>query len=191
MFFWNSLTFLMIQQMLAIWSLVLLNFLKPALTSGSSWFTYCWSLVWRILSITLLACEMSAILGTTINFLKYIRIKSATHFHHCPELENKWCRQFFPLIKKKKKFPYQIFMHCASLCLTLCEPKDWNPPGFSVHGILQTGILKLVAKTSSRGSSQFKHQTHIFCIAGRFFTIELVGEGQQILRNSNNCFNVN
>ena len=26
-------------------------------------FTYCWSLVWRILSITLLACEMSAIGG--------------------------------------------------------------------------------------------------------------------------------
>ena len=36
-------------------------FLKPAWTSGSSWFTYCWSLAWRILSITLLACEMSAI----------------------------------------------------------------------------------------------------------------------------------
>ena len=53
--------FLMIQWMLAIWSLVPLPFLKPAWTSGSSWFTYCWSLAWRILSITLLACEMSAI----------------------------------------------------------------------------------------------------------------------------------
>ena len=38
-----------------------LHFLKPAWTSGSSWVTYCWSLAWRILSITLLACEMSAI----------------------------------------------------------------------------------------------------------------------------------
>ena len=47
--------------MLAIWSLVPLPFLNPAWTSGSSWFTYCWSLAWRILSITLLACEMSAI----------------------------------------------------------------------------------------------------------------------------------
>ena len=61
MFFWNSLAFSMIQQMLAIWSLVLLPYLKPAWTSGSSWFTNCWSLAWRILSITLLACEMSAI----------------------------------------------------------------------------------------------------------------------------------
>ena len=49
--------FLMIHWMLAIWSLVPLPFLNPAWTSGSSWFTYCWSLAWKILSITLLACE--------------------------------------------------------------------------------------------------------------------------------------
>ena len=55
MFFWNFLAFSTIQQMLAIWSLVPLPFLKPAWTSGSSRFTYCWSLAWRILSITLLA----------------------------------------------------------------------------------------------------------------------------------------
>ena len=47
--------------MLAIWSLISLPFLKPAWTSGSSQFTYYWSLAWRILSITLLACEMSAV----------------------------------------------------------------------------------------------------------------------------------
>ena len=47
--------------MLTIWSLVPSPFLNPACTSGSSWFTYCWSLAWRIFGITLLACEMSAI----------------------------------------------------------------------------------------------------------------------------------
>ena len=47
--------------MLVIWSLVLLPFLNPAWTSGSSQFMYCWSLAWRILSINLLACEVSAI----------------------------------------------------------------------------------------------------------------------------------
>ena len=61
MFFWNSLGFSMMQQMLAIWSLVPLPFLKPAWTSGSSRFMHCWSLAWGILSITLLMCEMSAI----------------------------------------------------------------------------------------------------------------------------------
>ena len=43
---------------LAVWSLVPLPFLKPTWTSGSSRFMYCWSLAWRILSITLLACEV-------------------------------------------------------------------------------------------------------------------------------------
>ena len=57
---WNSLVFPRIQQMLAIWSLVPLAFLNPAWTSGSSQFTYCWSLAWRILSNTLLACAAAA-----------------------------------------------------------------------------------------------------------------------------------
>ena len=50
--------FLMIHQILAIWSLVTLLFLNPTWTSISSQFMYHWSLAWRILSITLLACEM-------------------------------------------------------------------------------------------------------------------------------------
>ena len=44
----------MIQWMLAVWFLVPLPFLNQAGTSGSSWFMYCWSLTWRILSTTLL-----------------------------------------------------------------------------------------------------------------------------------------
>ena len=38
-------------------------------------------------------------------------------------------------------------------CLTLCDPKDYSPPGSSVHGILQARILEWVAMPSSRGSS--------------------------------------
>jgi len=59
MFFWNSLDFSMIQHLLAIWSLVPLPLLNPACASGNFRFMYCWSLACRILSITLLACEMS------------------------------------------------------------------------------------------------------------------------------------
>ena len=58
MFCWNSPAFSMVQQMLAIWSLVSLPFLNPVWTSRSSLFTFNWSLAWRILSITLLPCEM-------------------------------------------------------------------------------------------------------------------------------------
>ena len=38
-----------------------LPFLNPPWTSGSSQFTYCWSLAWRILSITLIVHEMSTV----------------------------------------------------------------------------------------------------------------------------------
>ena len=48
MFFWNFLAFSMMQHTLAIWSLAPLSFLNLACTSGSSQFTYCWSLGWRI-----------------------------------------------------------------------------------------------------------------------------------------------
>ena len=58
--FLELLFFLMIQWMLAIWSLIPLPFLNPSWTCGSSQFTYCWGMAWRILNITLLTCEMSA-----------------------------------------------------------------------------------------------------------------------------------
>ena len=77
-FFWNTLAFLMIQRMLTIWSLVPLPFLKPAWTFGSSRFMYHWSLAWRILSITLLACEMSTI------------VSSLSILWHCLSLGLEW-----------------------------------------------------------------------------------------------------
>ena len=45
---------------------------------------------------------------------------------------------------------------CAQLlqsCLTLCDPMDCNPPGYSVHGILQARILEWVARGSSMGTN--------------------------------------
>ena len=58
MFFWNSLAFSMIQLMVAIISLVPLPLQNPGCTSESSLFMCCWSLVLRILSITLIACGL-------------------------------------------------------------------------------------------------------------------------------------
>ena len=64
---------------------------------------------------------------------------------------------------------------CKSLqsCVTLCDPVDCSPSGFSVHGILQARILQWVAMTSSRGSSWPRDWTCVSCdssIAGGFFT---------------------
>ena len=58
---------------------------------------------------------------------------------------------------------------CCSCCLvaklfmTLCDPLDYNLPGFSAHGILQARILERVTISFSRGSSQPRDQTCIFC----------------------------
>ena len=61
MFFWNS-CFSDDPMDVGIGPLVPLPFLNPSWTSGISLFTYCWSLAWRILGITLLVCEISATL---------------------------------------------------------------------------------------------------------------------------------
>ena len=51
------------------------------------------------------------------------------------------------------------------------RPHGLNPPGSSVHGILQARTLEQVAILFSRGSSQPKDQTQVSYIAGRSFTI--------------------
>ena len=53
---------------------------------------------------------------------------------------------------------------------------DWSPSGSAVHGILWARILEWVAMPFSRGSSQPRDQTHVSCIAGRFFTTEALGK---------------
>ena len=54
---------------------------------------------------------------------------------------------------------------------SFCNPMDCSPPGSSVHGILQARILKRVAISFSRGSSQPRSQTQVSCIAARFVTV--------------------
>ena len=58
----------------------------------------------------------------------------------------------------------------AKSCLTLYNPMDCSLPGSSVHGIFQVRILEWVAISFSRGSSQSRDRTQVFCTASRFFT---------------------
>ena len=63
-----------------------------------------------------------------------------------------------------------VFLECVlslQLCLTLCNPLEYSPPGFSVHGILQARTLQWIAMPSSRGSSQPRNWTwvsYVSCI---------------------------
>ena len=89
------------------------------------------------------------------------------------------------LLGGKTRSIYKSECVCAQslqLCLTLCDPMGFNPPGFSVHGILQARILAWVAIPSSRGSSQPRGQTRvscISCIAGGFFTHRVTWEAHK------------
>ena len=89
---------------------------------------------------------------------------------------------------KRPPFSYTppiSFIHIYMLCV-LCSvtavgsdslgPKDCSPPGSSVHGILQVGILEWVTMLSPMGSSRPRDRTHVSCIAGKFFTTALLGK---------------
>ena len=49
---------------------------------------------------------------------------------------------------------YMVVVLVAQSCPTLCDPMDCDPPGSSVHGILQARILEWVAVLFSRESSR-------------------------------------
>ena len=60
-------------------------------------------------------------------------------------------------------------------CLTLCNPMNYSQSGSSAHGIFQARILKSVAISSPKGSSQPRDQTASPAspaLAGGFFTPE-------------------
>ena len=93
----NLFLFLWFKGTLAVWYLVPLPFPNPAWTSGSSWFMYCWSLAWRILSITLLAYEMSEIDRTVLS-------------HYCP-----WRILSMALLAcEMSEIEREILSHCPS-----------------------------------------------------------------------------
>ena len=58
------------------------------------------------------------------------------------------------------------------------DPLDCNPPGSSVHGIFQAGILEWVTISFSRRSSQPTDLTRVSWVAGGFFTIWATKEDQ-------------
>ena len=59
----------------------------------------------------------------------------------------------------------------AQSCLTLCDRVD-----YTVHGILQAGILERLAFPFSRESSQPRDWTQVSCTAGGSWPTELSGK---------------
>ena len=90
-----------------------------------------------------------------------------------PMKGQKWWRERF-LLLAPEFFPLRYMrmrVLVSQLCLTLCDPMECSPPGFSVHGILQASIPQWVAIPFSKGSSWPWDWTWVCLIAGRSFTI--------------------
>ena len=71
-------------------------FSKSSWTSGSSWFTYYRSLAWRILSITLLACERKwkwSRLVVSDSLRPHGQQHASFPVHTIPSLENRLCHR--------------------------------------------------------------------------------------------------
>ena len=65
----------------------------------------------------------------------------------------------------------KVKMLVTQSCPTPCDLVDCSPPGSSVHGILQAGILEWVAIPFSRISSRPRDWTQVSWITSRFFTV--------------------
>ena len=75
--------------------------------------------------------------------------KSSHSAQECPEKHSRFSQQSWSLADLVFD-PTGHVQVLSQSCPTLCHPVDCNPPGSSVHGILQARILEWVAMLSSR-----------------------------------------
>ena len=80
-------------------------------------------------------------------------------------IEYAFCTRHYVVILSHKSICVRFSV--AQSCPTLCASVDCSPPGSSVRGILQAGILEWVAISSSKGSSQPRDGT---CVSGVSYT---------------------
>ena len=74
-----------------------------------------------------------------------------------------------------------LLAQSLQLCLSLCDPVDWGPPGSSVHGLLQARILECLTFPSPGNlpGPGIKHESlRSPAFAGRFFTTSATWEVQ-------------
>ena len=126
----KALAFVMILWMLAIWSLVPLPFLNPAWPSGSSWFTYCWSLAWRILISSLS-------LRSSLSAAAFVQ---TFHIGYCDDLSisvlSPW-QVILPITMTflNYKFDFVTSLHTFLLSIPYCLPSQlitWSVGSFTV-----------------------------------------------------------
>ena len=86
--------------------------------------------------------------------------------------------QASPLLAFSLSFPVMTsrlsWAQSLQLCPNLCDPMDCRPSDSSVHEILQARTLEWVAMPSSRGFSQFRDWTLVFCVSCIALEVECI-----------------
>ena len=124
-----------------------------------------------------MGCCLYRVLGPAlIQFFYRIKKSECLYPHQQPIL-------IFQSIMQPKQLVFEGSLKWSEVkvtqsCPTLCDPMD-----YTVHGILQARILEWVAIPFSRGFSQPRDQTHVSCIAGRFFTSWTTRKSPRILES--------
>ena len=87
--------------------------------------------------------------------------REQTDLAHRRCVKDEWGRASFPLLLRTRYGHACMCAKLIQLCLTLCDPMDYSPPGSSVHEILQARILEWIATPSSRESPRPRDWTHV------------------------------
>ena len=70
------------------------------------------------------------------------------------------CSDLHP--RSSERMPLSCMCVCGCwVTSNSCDPMDYSPPSSSVHGVSQARILAI---SFSRGSSQLRNQTCVFCV---------------------------
>ena len=158
----------MIQWRLSICLLVPLPFLNPACASESHQFTHCWSLAWRILSITLLECEMSA----TVQWFEHSLIQTCFILWCCPVWD--W-NENWPFFQSCGHcWVFQIYWHieCSTQYALLTDKRKQFTRSYILSSILEEsqegdGEKQVMALSGHR---IFMSSLGIFCIPGNIIS---------------------
>ena len=88
-------------------------------------------------------------------------------FCNCCRSDRKLELSFYPVLSGLKNIYPIVSTHCVcpQLCPTLCNSRDCSPPCSSVHEIFQARIVKWIAISYSRVSSQPRDQTRVSCVS--------------------------
>ena len=115
----------------------------------------------------------SLVLEGLVGLHKTIQLQLLQYYYSVHRLGLSWHWMFF-LGNKQRWFCH--FWGCLVMSNSL-RPHGHSLPGLSIHGIFQARTLEWVSIPFSRGSSQARAWTWVFCIAGRLFTFWITREG--------------